>query len=100
MVVGWQVESLHDLIPCITWTCIAVGIDGLFMIWFDYHFYGTILSNPLSVVGSCSVHDLSMDLNQSQWVTGFQVHDNWLQAACDGPTQWVSSLFTLSASLL
>ncbi len=51
--------SLHDLIPCITWTCIAVGIDGLFMIWFDYRFYGTILSNALSVAGSCSVHEMT-----------------------------------------
>jgi hypothetical protein len=51
--------SLHDLIPCITWTCIAVGIDGLFMIWFDYHFYGAILSNAISVAGSCSVHEMT-----------------------------------------
>jgi hypothetical protein len=48
----------------------------------------------------CPWNDLGMDFNRSQWVTGLQVHDNWLQAACDGPTQWVCSLFTLSASLL
>lgn len=40
--------GLRELIPCIARTCVAVGVDGIFM----------------------------------------EVHDNPLQAPCDGPTQW------------
>ncbi len=89
-------DSLHymDLYCCWYWWTLHD------MVWLSLLWYYSFKCTFCCRIMFCPWNDLSMDFNWSQWVTGLQVHDNWLQAPCDGPTQWVCSLFTLSASLL